>query len=82
MRKNATGCGICITLCPVEAMTLVSATDPHNPNRKKAKLDSEQCLGCGVCLKGCNANALTLKSREQRVITPVNSVSSSCAHGH
>lgn len=69
-----TGCGKCVTLCPVEAMSLVSASDPHNPNKKKAKLDKNQCLGCGVCLKGCNVDTLKLVSREIRVITPVNSV--------
>jgi ferredoxin len=72
--ENCTGCGKCISLCPVEAMTLVTASDPHKPGRKKAKLDSGQCLGCGVCIKGCNVDALKLISREQRVITPVNSV--------
>lgn len=72
--EKCTGCGKCITLCPVEAMTLVSASDPSNPNKKKAKLDINQCLGCGVCLKGCKVDALKLVSRERRVITPVNSV--------
>ena len=71
---KCTGCGKCVILCPVEAMTLVTASDPHNLSKKKAKLDKQQCLGCGVCLKGCKVNALKLKSRENRVITPVNSV--------
>lgn len=72
--EECTGCGKCVTLCPVEAMSLVTASDPHNPKRMKAKLDENQCLGCGVCLRGCNADALKLKSRKERVITPVNSV--------
>jgi ferredoxin len=55
-------------------MSLVSSNDPGNPNRKKAKLQEDICLGCGVCLSGCNKNALKLKSRDERVITPVNSV--------
>ncbi len=71
---KCTGCWKCVTLCPVEAMTLVTASDPHNPTKKKAKLDKQQCLGCGVCLKGCKVDALKLKQREHRVITPVNSV--------
>jgi len=68
------GCGKCVSLCPVEAMTLVSANDPVNPNRKKARLNHKICLGCGVCLSGCRKNALKLESREKRTITPVDSV--------
>ncbi|MFN8209055.1 MAG: 4Fe-4S dicluster domain-containing protein [Bacteroidales bacterium] len=72
--ENCNGCGKCVSLCPVEAMTLVSANDPDKPLGKKAKLEEEICLGCGVCLQGCDRHALQLKSRKERVITPVNSV--------
>ncbi len=68
------GCGKCVALCPVEAMTLVSSNDPEKPNRKKAKLNADICLGCGVCLNGCNSKSIELRSRKERVITPVNSV--------
>lgn len=68
-----TGCGKCIQVCPVEAMTLVSANDPNLPKRKKAKLDEEICLGCGVCIRTCDKESLSLKERTKRVITPVNS---------
>ena len=74
IEEKCTGCGKCVSLCPVEAMTLVTASDPQKPRKKKAKLDYDQCLGCGVCLKGCNVDALKLKSRGERVITPVSSV--------
>jgi ferredoxin len=73
IEEKCNGCGKCVSLCPVEAMTLVTASDPRKPGKKKAKLNDDQCLGCGVCLKGCNVDALKLKSRGQRVITPVNS---------
>lgn len=72
--EKCDGCGKCVTLCPVEAMSLVSANDPVNLNRKKARLNSKTCLGCGVCLAGCRKEALKLVSRETRVITPVDSV--------
>jgi Na+-translocating ferredoxin:NAD+ oxidoreductase RNF subunit RnfB len=67
------GCGKCVSACPVEAMTLVSANDPNHPKIKKAKLNAEICLGCGVCVRNCSKNSLSLKERPQRVITPVNS---------
>jgi len=74
---NATdcnGCGKCVNVCPVEAMTLVSANDPHKPNTKRAKLNEDICLGCGICVNACSKDCITLKSREKRVITPLNSV--------
>jgi Pyruvate/2-oxoacid:ferredoxin oxidoreductase delta subunit len=72
--EKCNGCGKCVSLCPVESMSLVSANDPTAPLRKKARLNNETCLGCGVCVTGCRKDALKLKSREKRVITPVNSV--------
>jgi ferredoxin len=68
------GCGKCVAACPVEAMTLVSANDPHHPKRKRARLDEEVCLGCGVCVRTCpKEGGLSLRTRPERVITPVNS---------
>ena len=66
------GCGKCVDICPVEAMTLVSSNYPHRPKRKKAWLNEEICLGCGLCVKVCKNKNLGLKSRKQRVITPLN----------
>jgi formate hydrogenlyase subunit 6/NADH:ubiquinone oxidoreductase subunit I len=71
--EECNGCGKCVSACPVEAMTLVSANDPHRPNRKQARLNEEICLGCGVCVRVCPQNGLALRSRAQRVITPINS---------
>lgn len=71
--ESCTGCGICVAVCPVEALGLVSANDPEKPNRKKARLDNRICLGCAVCVRTCKVGALSLKRREKRVITPVNS---------
>ena len=68
------GCGRCVSACPVESMTLVSANDSLRPNRKKAKVDKHLCLGCGVCVRVCSGKAIELKARPARVITPVNSV--------
>ena len=68
------GCAKCVNICPVEAMTLVSANDPHHPNRKKALLNEERCLGCGVCVRSCTSKSILLKSRAKRVLTPLNGV--------
>ena len=66
------GCGKCVNVCPVEAMTLVSANNPHKIKLKKARLNPDICLGCGVCVRVCDDNALELTARETRVITPMD----------
>jgi formate hydrogenlyase subunit 6/NADH:ubiquinone oxidoreductase subunit I len=68
------GCGKCVNVCPVGAMALVSANDPHHPIRKKALLNEERCLGCGVCVRTCPVKSIVLKSRAKRVLTPLNGV--------
>jgi ferredoxin len=67
------GCGKCVNLCPVEAMTLVSANDPDKPRKKRARVDEQRCLGCGVCLKACTrTHSLSLRRRAKRVLTPLD----------
>lgn len=66
------GCGKCVNVCPVEAMTLVSANNPNRPKMKKAKLDETICLGCGVCVGACPQRGIDLAFRGQRVVTPLN----------
>ncbi|MBT3391731.1 MAG: 4Fe-4S dicluster domain-containing protein, partial [Chloroflexi bacterium] len=69
---DCNGCGKCVNVCPVEAMTLVSASDPHKPKRKKAWLNEDACLGCGVCVSNCAQESITLKARPERVLTPLD----------
>lgn len=72
--EQCTGCGACVEVCPVAAMSLVSANDPRKAKRKIAKLDADLCLGCGICVRNCRVDALSLKQRAERVITPLNGV--------
>ncbi len=71
--EKCNGCGKCVNVCPVEAMTLASANDPHRPKKKRAKLDESLCLGCGVCVRNCDRDGIRLTARPERVITPVDS---------
>ena len=68
------GCAKCIDVCPVEAMTLVSANDPHKPRKRRAEVDASICLGCGVCTRICPTKGIGLQAREKRVITPVDTL--------
>jgi len=67
-----TGCERCVRKCPVEALSAVSANDPHRPKRTVARLDVDRCLGCGVCIRACREEALTLAERGPRRLTPLN----------
>ncbi|MBF0468364.1 MAG: 4Fe-4S dicluster domain-containing protein [Desulfamplus sp.] len=68
---QCSGCTRCVEVCPVEAMSLVSANDPQHIKKKKAKPHPEICLGCGICAKVCPASAISLESRPERVVTPL-----------
>lgn len=69
---NCTGCGQCVNVCPVDAMSLISANNPHKPKARMARLREEICLGCGLCANACPRKHITLKFRSRRVITPLN----------
>lgn len=72
---HCTGCGACVNVCPIEAMSLVSENNPEKPAKRLARVDERVCLGCGVCVRACpTAGALHLKPRDNRVVTPINSV--------
>ncbi|MCP4752239.1 MAG: 4Fe-4S dicluster domain-containing protein [Proteobacteria bacterium] len=66
------GCGKCREVCPVDALSLVSADDPKKPKRQRIDIDRNICLGCGVCVRNCKNEALLLESRPERVLTPLN----------
>jgi len=68
---KCSGCMKCADACPVEAMAMISAADPHHHKRRKARVAEELCLGCGVCARVCEKHAIALKPRGQRIITPV-----------
>lgn len=71
--ESCKGCGKCVDICPVEALSLVSANAPHNPKKRRARLDKETCLGCGLCVRSCPTESIYLAPRREKVITPVNS---------
>jgi Na+-translocating ferredoxin:NAD+ oxidoreductase RNF subunit RnfB len=71
--ETCSGCGKCVSACPVEAMSLVSTNDPFHPKKMKAHVNTDVCLGCGVCTRTCLKDSLHLEPLSQRVITPINS---------
>ncbi|MGI9537124.1 MAG: 4Fe-4S dicluster domain-containing protein [Desulfocapsaceae bacterium] len=67
------GCGKCVDICPVEALSLISANVPDKPKKRKARLNEEICLGCGLCVQSCPTESIQLIPRKEKVITPVSS---------
>ena len=45
------GCGLCVDVCPVEAITL---------ENDKAKVDEEKCTECGQCVEECPNEAISI----------------------
>ncbi|PKL42192.1 MAG: (Fe-S)-binding protein [Candidatus Riflebacteria bacterium HGW-Riflebacteria-1] len=72
IKDKCVGCGKCVSVCPVDSMSLISADDPDAPTRKVAQVNVETCLGCGLCFKERTRDCIDLKARDKRVITPVN----------
>jgi NAD-dependent dihydropyrimidine dehydrogenase PreA subunit len=46
---RCTGCGVCLSLCPQEAIVLEAA---------RAEIRQELCIGCGVCISACPERAI------------------------
>jgi ferredoxin len=69
---DCSGCGKCVSACPVEAVVMTNPIDPKNRKRKIAKVDEERCLGCGLCVRACSKGHMHLESRKERVLTPIN----------
>ena len=51
------GCGNCVEICPVDAITI----EGDYP-----AIDQDWCIGCGVCVRQCSNGAARLKLRTDR----------------
>jgi len=59
--KTCVACGLCVEVCPYEAIHLV---EKNVPNRGKnltiAEVDSGYCMACGLCSSVCRSNSIEL----------------------
>lgn len=53
-----TGCGACVSICPVNALILQQDDDGFY----KPKIDENACVNCGKCLKLCPCNGVQSKN--------------------
>ena len=49
-KENCTGCGACVEVCPVEAITLKDGI---------ASVNEDECTECGTCEAECPSDAIT-----------------------
>ena len=49
------GCGICVSLCPYQAIQMVK-----KDKKKKAQTISASCKGCGICASHCPKLAIAM----------------------
>ena len=66
-RDKCTGCGVCITVCPKEAIRRgpVGATDKELSDVPVALVDENKCSFCGVCVHLCPFGALELRINDE-----------------
>jgi len=53
--EKCSGCGVCVPLCPYDAIKLVDVD-----GEPRAQIDITQCKGCGVCAAACPSKAIKL----------------------
>lgn len=60
---RCTGCGTCLSHCPMDALEL---------ENDAAMVRVDRCIGCGVCVPQCPEKAMTLlqKPEEERITPP------------
>jgi heterodisulfide reductase subunit A len=51
------GCGVCASLCPYKAITMVDAPN----DKRKANLNDAMCKGCGTSGGACPAKAIKMQ---------------------
>ena len=64
------GCGLCMTVCPKEAITLSEATieDGRLVEKPMVVIDVEKCVMCGICVTFCPSNALSETTNNEKDI--------------
>jgi heterodisulfide reductase subunit A len=81
--EKCTGCGVCGSKCPVEAideynwgLTKRAATFVRYPQSVPLKfmIDKDKCIGCGICQEECKAGAVEYDQEEQKIELNVGSI--------
>jgi len=69
--RACSGCGVCATICPYSAPTVVT----QGPFAGKMEINPALCKGCGLCVASCRSGALNLKGfGEDQIMAMINEI--------
>jgi len=52
--ERCTHCGMCLSICPVEALTVEMPS-------WRVRYDAERCIACGMCIDACPPGAMKFR---------------------
>ncbi|MEM1520502.1 MAG: CoB--CoM heterodisulfide reductase iron-sulfur subunit A family protein [Candidatus Korarchaeum sp.] len=64
--SKCSGCGICVSLCPFNAISILKRED----GTKYSKIDPMLCEGCGTCVAACPSAAIQQYGYKDKQIIP------------
>jgi uncharacterized Fe-S center protein len=62
--KKCQGCGLCMSWCPLEAISIRPPLIEKKDKVGVAFIDPEKCIGCGECILTCPAGAIQVQWNE------------------
>jgi heterodisulfide reductase subunit A len=66
--ESCSGCGICLPLCPYDALTL-------NAKTNQAEVSEALCEGCGTCVASCPSSSLSLRNlTDQQILAMIEAI--------
>jgi heterodisulfide reductase subunit A len=65
--ERCSGCGLCATACPYEAIELV-ARFPSRNSHAVAQVDKFLCMNCGTCAATCPSGAIRIEEFSQEKV--------------
>lgn len=67
--QTCVGCGLCVQVCPYEAITLEKTNVPFRGNELNiARVSDEKCMACGLCASVCRSSSIELIAHESNEV--------------